>query len=175
MICCLTGLSNYRLLYRNEKKTKPGTLSIQIIVLCISTVILIILYYSISKDSAQNETKVKSILSTYWTERESNPQFWDNLQTTYECCGEYDSSDWGACIPKSCYQSRTTWLIWKNIVTCGFPHKNGCLGVIVNYLNEMTGWFQLTAITFISLGCFGITTMLIIGFTSLALHKRNLF
>lgn len=175
MICCFTGLSNFRYLYRNEKKTKSGTLSIQIIVLSASTLILIILCNSLSKESPHHATKVKSMLSTYWNERESYPQFWDNLQTTYQCCGENDSSDWENCIPKSCYQSHTTWLIWRKIVTYNFPHENGCLSVIVNYLNEMTHWFKLIAISFISLGCIGIAVLLVIGFTSLALHNRNLF
>lgn len=133
-----------------------------------------ILCTSLSKDNLHHDTKVKSVLSKYWNYREANPQFWDNLQETYKCCGIMDSSEWD-CIPKSCYRTQTTWMIFKRTTYCDYPHETGCFCVILKYLNEMTAWFKMIALSFVTLGIVAIVGILLIGFTCLVFRKTNIF
>lgn len=103
-----------------------------------------------------------SILNEYWNDRESYPRFWNDLQSTYKCCGLTGIQDWGYFVPTSCYQTQTTWLIWKKTVTCPDFHPNGCYSVILKYLEEMARWFKFFGLIFVSLGGFSIVTMLLI-------------
>lgn len=45
---------------------------------------------------------VKALLTQKWQHRETNSEFWDNLQTQFQCCGLIDWQDWGKIIPDSC-------------------------------------------------------------------------
>lgn len=142
-------------------------------VLSALTIALMILSNSLWKDNSQQNAKVKSILTSYWNDRESYPLFWNNLQTTYECCGVNGSLDWEWSVPLSCYQTQTTCLIWRKTVTRRYPHENGCYRVIVEYLQEITSWFKFIGLGFVSLGVFGIVGMLLSGCLYFVDHQKK--
>lgn len=159
--------------YRCKKELKLKSISFQIIILSILTIILMTITNSLSEEGFHQKTKLQSILQQYWYDRESYPNFWNDLQRNYKCCGVHGSSDWELSIPKSCYQTDRSWLIWKNAVTCRFAHQDGCYCAIVKYLVEMTSWFKLVGMIFVSIGVFGIFGMFLTGFLYSVFHHQN--
>lgn len=160
-ICSIMALWNLTDLCLNEKRLKFGSISQKIFALCVLTVILMIINDSFTKDGLHRNDKVESILTKYWRDRDTYPEFWSALQSKHECCGINGSNDYGSSVPLSCYQTQRTWLIWKQTLTFCNVHENGCYHVIVNYLNDLAYWFKLIGISFVSFGVFSIVGMLL--------------
>lgn len=169
----MKSLSNLSYCFRNRKPLQLRSIYTQIIVLSIFTVALISLNNSFSKNGCYHKRNIGTTLTKYWNDRESYKKFWNNVQTTFKCCGLNGSDDWQSAIPLSCYQTKTTWLIWNRIVTFHHVHENGCYWVLLQCLEEMMSWFTFIGFTFISFGVFGIVGMLLISFMYLLYHQKK--
>lgn len=125
MISFVTCILYFHHCYRNGIKLEPRTLSIQIIIVSVSTVILILLRNSLSRESSHHNTKIYSILNKYWIDRDYgyDSYFWDNLQSIYKCCGVNNCSDWESEVPESCYQNRSDWMIRLRRSSCNFAYR----------------------------------------------------
>lgn len=128
---------------------------------------------SLSDDGFHQNAKLQTMLHQYWDERESYPNFWNDLQKNYKCCGVHGSRDWESSIPRSCYQSDSTWLMWKKTFTYGYAHQDGCYCAIVKYLVKMTSWFKFFGMVFVSFGVFGILAMFLTVFLYAIFHHQN--
>ncbi|XP_037035119.1 23 kDa integral membrane protein-like isoform X1 [Bradysia coprophila] len=72
---------------------------------------------------------VRPVLARMWEQRPNNPQVWDSLQRTLQCCGLNNPAEWGTGIPTSCCADGT------QQCNAGTAFQTGCSGAVNDFIS----------------------------------------
>jgi len=86
-----------------ESHCMVSTYAAILFIILVCEVILGVLIFVNVKD-VQRHTE--SLLQRLWSTRVNHRALWDGIQSSLECCGLNNASDWGNNLPKSCCPSR---------------------------------------------------------------------
>ena len=121
---------------------------------------------SIQKYTSKQIKLVEFNLKERWYHQKDNTNFWDNIQSSYQCCGLQSGSDYLAnFLPSTCCPN-------AGVCNVHVAYQGGCLGVITKYIVHVGNTMSIVAYVTSWLGVCGSIIAFMTAFNQTFRYKK---